>query len=191
MTNSVDSTPVFLELEPDWSQSVVAVQKWKTDISISFNGTEQRATRRDKAKWDLSFTGPNFDERDWPLRRAQQMAEYERPTVVPFWTRQDLMVALVGDELEIDGDVTGSPYKVGGYVYFAHPDMVPAFRLITAITTSEAGDTTMTLEAGAVPDYPAGTPVYPCLLCVRKENKGAWEHSQLDATPERIEVEEL
>ena len=193
LPNSTTTTPAFIHVEPDWSVTMTSLQKWRTHITTSWDGTEQRASRRNRALFDLQFTTGAWTEAEWPARRAALLSEFEGPVVVPNWPFADLVVSIVDDVVTLDRTTLESAFKAGGYVYFVSDGLPSCFRRITA----RAG-ATLTLASGLAaypaitpPAYGAGTLAFPCITGIRKENRGEWEHRQLDATAEIIRVEEL
>lgn len=191
--NSQTTAPVFIEIEPDWSVPFTVWQKWETYIQTAWNGVEQRAARRHRPLYDIAYTSGAFTADEWPVRRANLLAEYEGPVVVPLWAHADRLSSIVDDVVTLMVEsLVRSPFKPSSYAYFVREGLPSTFRLIEAV-----GNTSLTLAAEVAwpyimpPAYPAGTLVYPCVFGIRRENRGEWSHQQLDATVEQIYVEEL
>ena len=106
--NRVITIPMF----PDWADDMIETLEWKTDIIKSYNGLEQRARIRSKARRGQSYTysliGDNASRLENLLWKWQA-----RLFAVPHWTETTL------NKVSLFQGQTGIPATTDSYSYAA------------------------------------------------------------------------
>lgn len=183
--NTSNAAAQFIEDEPDWGQPVQVDTAWKTAVTATRDGGEQRAARQLKPKLAIEYSITALDATEYSKRKAKGLSEQSAPCVVPIWTDPETLVSSTSTSANLGVTLDKRKFRAGSYAYFTQAGLTATFRKVTGIS-----GTTLTLEAqGGVPAFTAGAKVYPCILGFRQTVSFAAQ--KLDETTEGIAVEEI
>lgn len=181
----------YIQQQPDWGTPVVAVMKWRTDLTQSFDNTEQRARRMIAPKWSINYAVNGLSVAQWSVRRAALMGEAGNLVAMPLWPFPEVFSTDSATQVTL-GRVTATlAFKKGGLAYFYEAGLDATFRQI-----DDVGVDTLTLATGAIypavsiPSYTAAAVVYPCIYGFRGEAAQA-SFERHNSTMEIIAVEEV
>lgn len=186
-TSSV--SPVFIEWQPDFAKKIIVTADWKTSISTSQNGGEQRARWRLRPRYTIDYTIAALSIAEFSKRRSSYITELQSPVVVPIWTHNYALSSMSDvNTAQLGISLTNKKFKLGSYAYFVDPtgSLATCFRVITAVNS-----TSLSLAAGSHPNYVAGALVYPCIVGRHKATGGGFDLVRAHQSDELISIEEL
>lgn len=184
---------VFIEDAPDFAKQISLTSVYRTTSFTSRAGGEQRARRRNRPRFSISYTLSDMNFAESSLRRSKAIRELQSPVVVPIWTDFETLDSMTDpDTAELVVALAARKFKAGSYAYFVQDSLVSTFRLITAVNaTSLALSDIEFIPTGSLPEFTAGARVYPCILGMRTENNANFTLSRFDQTTEQISIDEL
>jgi len=191
--DSSSLAPVFIDSEPDWGQPISVLTQHFTDIQSAREGSEQRARRRVRPRYSISFIVPGLATLDYSIRKAKALKEVGRPVVVPIWTAWLALSSMTTvDRAALGVTLALKKFKAASWAYFVQAGKVSTFRRITAVGSNFIDlHATDAFPVPPIPAFTAGAAVYPCVLGRRAENSCPFIHQRVNLTDEPIFAEEL
>lgn len=155
---------------PDWGEAYSFGLEFVTNVTATKDGSEQRARRRNKPRYRITYSITGIKVAKLSVYRARFMRLVSRPVSVPIWHVSETLNGILGDQISLTTGnglfVKQSPFKAGGLIYFTHPTFGDCWRRIV----STQGETVINLKPGnaefpnaPMPAYPAGTRAYPVI----------------------------
>jgi hypothetical protein len=190
-SNSV--APLYIENSPDWGRPVLIDGRCKTNIKLVRSTGEQRARKRRRPKFSITYSLPALNTLEFSQLSSQLLAMQRAPVVVPVWTDYFSLVSMpTVNSADIGLDTTYKKFKVGSWAYMVQAGKVSTFRLITIVGASGVltFDGTAIYPGTGVKTFTAGARVYPCILGYFPTG-ARWTANRVNETDSGIEVEEL
>lgn len=180
--NSNNVTPLYIERQPDWSQSPSLAVAHQTLVFEARGGLGQRIRQRRTPIYRLSYTERGLSPAQYAQRQSRAAAEVVSPLLVPFWTERCLLTHdMTSTTARIDIDPRTDFFIAGQGAYIGGE-----FRTIVA----QAGRV-LTLAAGAFTAWPAGTKAYPVRLCRRVQGSDPLRRDSLRSFQETLIFETI
>lgn len=147
---------ILFPFEPNWSSSVIETLEWKTNIFVSYDGTEQRSQIRSKPRLTLSYSTMTKGAEARQFRNLMYGWQH-RQYAVPMWYDVVVMTGGVNQGATTIGlNTENIGFQVGGLaVLFSDFETFEVFEIESITPISLV--TTRPLEFS----WPIGTKVYP------------------------------
>ncbi len=180
---TTDDTPTLVAILPDWSQSIQQATIYRTDITRSRRGLEQRAQRRRRPMLSMQY---QMNVNDADARRLIETAVLmsRKPVIVPWWPHGSTVNALMTNDTAVT--LASSPisddWDQSGWVYFWSRTQGAEWRQITG----REGRVLTLLDEGVHTRFAAGAYCFPGRLAVRDR-----EEAMLGNTRHRTSIDRL
>ena len=131
MRNSQNTTPVFVDVPPDWRAGFTLEAIHASAVFQARNGKEQRTRGRPFPRYRMTYRNSGLNRAEWEARFVRLRAEMQSVCVVPLWTEgldawktkdaSYLRANNPGDILRANG--TGGRIVAGYYTYETTTDI--------------------------------------------------------------------
>lgn len=162
---TTQDTPVKLAIMPDWSGGIEQQATYRTDITRSRRGLEQRTSRQRRPILSQSYQWTSSEAA--ARRRIEDAITQARgPLIVPWWPHGiPLRVAMVGDTIaDLEYGFIEHEEPQIQWVYFWHRTAGAEWREVSAV----AGSILTLVDTGTHIDFPAGSFCFPAFLAMRE-----------------------
>jgi len=152
----VGSRVTTFPIPPQWDKRIVETLSWKTDVIVSYDGSEQRVSLRREPRREMRFDITTNNQETQKLD-SLLMNWLARPFAIPVWQDETRLTsqALAGT-YTVYLDTIGRDYVVGNSViFFTSFDDVETAEIV-AIT-----DTSLDIKLPIISTQVEGTLVYP------------------------------
>lgn len=153
---------------PDWGQPIRQATVYRTDITRSRRGLEQRAQRRRKPHLTMDYVVA-ADGPDGQRRIEAAIGMTRGPLFTPWWPHGlRLLEDMPSDtSATVVGNPIGDEWDESGWVFFWHPEAGQEFRILASRNAQ-----VLTLTAtGTHIAFPAGSWAFPVRRCVRERDQ--------------------
>lgn len=186
--------PLFIEVEPDWSENVTVEGRCQTLITMSSSSGEQRSRKRYQPAFAMNYTVKGLSPIAFSQWRSK-LTQYQRaPIVIPVWTDEMTLGSMpTVNSANLGSDLTLEKFKIASWAYMVQAGKVSTFRKITAIAGAVltfAAIGTAVYPATGVNTFTAGALVYPCIVGMFP-NGGRYKSKLVTRHDTVIDIEEI
>lgn len=182
-----DAPDLFLVL-PDWSKSIKQGISYRTDISRSAKGLEQRSQRRRRPVLRMSYQADRQRESGGALGELQ--AETRGPIRIPWWPHGIMLRTDMADTTT--AALASAPlverWSATGFVFLHHPKQGGEIR---EISLGNGTESLVFVDDGDHIQFQAGSYCYPMIDAVRDADPSALRSQTHQSRTETINVREL
>lgn len=196
--DSTNCATYYIQDKPDWGAAYSFDLEAMTQITKSKDGSEQRARKRNRVRYSLSYQIAAMNLAELTVRKAAVHRGLGGLLAVPIWHAVELLVSSASNAFTLTTGVglvlAESFFRVGGLAYFEQTGKTSVFRRVDSFT----GDNVLNLVAGnaefpdiAMPAFTAGAKVYPVVIGIADENSTRFVPIDAFTTTQLFDVMQL
>lgn len=186
--DTLDTDPLYISDEPDWSQGINVQINYDTSIYKSDDGTEQRTAKRNVAKYRQTFVLSALSIEQMSIRSSRALFEVRSPLIVPIWPMETALVSKTTSVLTLANDATKRKFRKKYHVYIKEDGVGSGFWEVTAVSGVTV---TVDISETALLAFTSDAKVWPCMFAIRKGPAAEFTQSFASSEDEKIELEDL
>lgn len=176
-------TPVQFALMPDWAAGVKQQTIYRTDITRSRRGLEQRSQRQRKPSLMIEYQADHIDE-DARRLLERTVTSTRGALLVPWWPNGSTLQSDMGSATGavLDSTPISDDWDLTGWVYLWHRTSGAEWRELA----SRSGRNLTLTDSGGHTLFPAGSHCFPVRLAVRMRDDNLLESPRHQAETNRL-----
>jgi hypothetical protein len=181
---TTNQTPQLLAVLPDWAAGIQQRTVYRTEVTRSRAGLEQRTQHRRRPMLSMEYMAAGIHDAAARRRLEGIVAQSRRPQLVPWWPHgSKLLSAMTTDTSALlASNPIGDDWDRDGWVYLWDRATGQEFRQLA----SRTGRTLSLTDTGAHLHFPAGAYCFPVRLCLREKGDDLLNPGRHRTNPEKL-----
>lgn len=177
------TTPEKLAILPDWGEGLKQRTTYRTELSTSRRGLEQRTQHRVRPMLVIDYRAQGIHDADARKRLEAAVANFRKPLLVPWWPQGTVLQSTSTDTgALLSTNPVADDWDRDGFIYLWNRSIGGEFRILA----SRTGRTLTLTDEGGHLAFPAGSFAFPVRLAVRERDDALLNPGALRTNPERL-----
>lgn len=181
---TTNQAPDLLAVLPDWAQGMQQRTVYRTEVTRSRAGLEQRAQHRRRPMLSMEYVAAGIHDAAARRRLEGIVVQYRKPLLVPWWPHGCRLLSAMGSatNANLGSNPIADDWDRAGWVFFWDRVTGQEFRQLA----SRDGRVLTLTNTGGHLLFPAGAYCFPVRLCIREKGDDLLNPGRHRTNPEKL-----